>query len=212
MQREVRIVDAPKYIEYDGLQFCRDDKTGYYLNSTIRKRLHRYVWEKEVGTIPKGFHVHHLNGDKSDNRIENLALMNGTGHLRMHMQEADRKEKARASIKKAVLAAPAWHCSEAGKAWHSEHAKGIKPVRIEKVCEVCGKIFMGTKPQRFCTNACKAKYRRDNKLDDTEHICEVCGKLFRSNRFKVQKYCSRECASIGHIGWYERWENERNTK
>ena len=124
-------MDSPKYIEYDGVRFCRDDKTGYYLNSTIRKRLHRYVWEKEVGTIPKGFHVHHLNGDKSDNRIENLALMNGTGHLRMHMQEADRKAKARESVKKAILAAPAWHKSEEGRAWHSQHSKGKKPKRAE---------------------------------------------------------------------------------
>ena len=201
-------MDAPKYIEYDGLKFCRDDKTGYYLNSTIRKRIHRYVWEKEVGAIPSGFHVHHLNGNKADNRLENLALMNGRGHLRMHMQEQERKAKARESIKKAVLSAPAWHHSEAGKAWHSQHQKGRKPPRIEKTCDVCGQPFMGTKIQRFCSNACKAKYRRDNGLDDVERICEQCGKPFMTTRFKDQKYCSRECMGKAHIGWYDKWKQE----
>jgi len=34
--------------------------------------LHRIVWELHYGKLPQGYIVHHLNGDKSDNRIENL--------------------------------------------------------------------------------------------------------------------------------------------
>lgn len=36
---------------------------------------HRLIWEKERGPIPDGFVVHHLNGDKIDNRIENLIAL-----------------------------------------------------------------------------------------------------------------------------------------
>ena len=201
-------MDYPKYIEYDGLKFCRDEKTGYYLNSTIRKRIHRYVWEKEVGSIPNGFHVHHLNGDKSDNSIENLALINGSGHLRLHMQEAERKAKARENVKKAIAAAPAWHKSEEGRAWHSKHMEGRTPPRMEKTCEVCGKSFDGTKPQRFCSNACKSKFRRDSGIDNVEAICPVCGKSFMTSRYKPSEHCSRKCSDKAHIGWYERWKKE----
>lgn len=42
-------MNHPKYQEYNGVIFCRDEKTGYYLNSTLRVRMHRYVWEKKRG-------------------------------------------------------------------------------------------------------------------------------------------------------------------
>jgi predicted nucleic acid-binding Zn ribbon protein len=195
---------SPKYIEYDGLKFCRDEKTGYYLNSTIRKRLHRYVWEKEVGTIPKGCHIHHINGDKSDNRIMNLSLMTAAGHEHLHGQEQARKETLRQNIERARPYAIQWHKSDAGKEWHSKHATGRKPPRAEKVCEICGKSFMGTKAQKFCSNVCKAKFRRDSGVDNVPRICKVCGNVFMSSRFTDQKTCSRECSSIYHRGWNKR--------
>ena len=36
---------------------------------------HRYVWTQAYGEIPKGMSIHHINGNKKDNRIENLSLV-----------------------------------------------------------------------------------------------------------------------------------------
>lgn len=201
-------MDSPKYIVYDGLRFCRDDKTGYYLNSTIRKRLHRYIWEKEVGAIPAGYHVHHIDGNKGNNTIDNLSIMTHSGHERLHGQELQRKEKSRENIAKARPYASQWHKSEAGRKWHSEFHKGMKPPRYEKQCEVCGKLFQATKQQRFCSNACKAKNRRITGVDDVERVCEVCGKQFMGTKYHDLKFCSRECAHIAHKGWRERIQKE----
>jgi hypothetical protein len=45
---------------------------------------HRVVWETAYGPIPKGLHVHHLNGDRADNRLKNLALLNNDAHQYLH--------------------------------------------------------------------------------------------------------------------------------
>lgn len=45
---------------------------------------HDLVWERHNGPVPIGMHVHHVNEDKLDNRIENLALLDPTMHKRSH--------------------------------------------------------------------------------------------------------------------------------
>lgn len=201
-------METPKYIIYNGIKFCRDEKTGYYLNSTIHKRLHRYIWEQEVGDIPKGCQIHHIDGNKANNDISNLAIMTAAGHQRLHGQEQKRKEACRENIKKAIQAAPAWHHSEAGRKWHSEHMQGFKHPRLIKTCEYCGEKYEGTKQQRFCSNKCKAAWRRKSGKDDVERVCEQCGKVFKTSKYDDIKLCSLECAHKAHIGWYERRQSK----
>lgn len=49
---------------------------------------HRWVMEQHLGRpLEKNEHIHHLNGDKMDNRIENLEIVDRSTHNRLHFQD-----------------------------------------------------------------------------------------------------------------------------
>jgi hypothetical protein len=43
-----------------------------------------WVWEQHYGIIPRGYEVHHKNGDRKDNNIENLELLEENEHEDLH--------------------------------------------------------------------------------------------------------------------------------
>lgn len=46
---------------------------------------HRHVIEKKLGRVlADNEHVHHINHDRSDNRVENLEVMTPTEHAKHH--------------------------------------------------------------------------------------------------------------------------------
>lgn len=154
-----------KYVYYKGLKFTKDDKTGYYLNSTHRLRLHRYVYQCEVGEIPNGYEIHHIDLDKDNNVVSNLQLLSRSEHRKLHaslLTDEQREWKRNNLNTKARPKACEWHGSEAGRKWHSEHAKNqIRPLK-QFMCEICGSTFYthGT-TGRYCSDACRAKaFRR----------------------------------------------------
>ena len=47
-------------------------------------KFHRFIWECSNGDIPEGFDIHHINGDKMNNSINNLELMERYSHNHLH--------------------------------------------------------------------------------------------------------------------------------
>lgn len=72
------------------LSFRSKDKDGNA--STIR--VHIAVANAFIGEIPKGSHVHHINENKQDNRVENLKILNSSEHLKQTLKNHPEYYKA----------------------------------------------------------------------------------------------------------------------
>lgn len=61
---------------------------GYLLRRVAKKTYvldHRYIMEKHIGrNLDKSELVHHINGNKLDNRIENLQILSWSAHAKQH--------------------------------------------------------------------------------------------------------------------------------
>jgi len=47
--------------------------------------VHRFVWEQAHGALPRGFVVHHQDGDVANYALDNLMLLKQSDHMRIHL-------------------------------------------------------------------------------------------------------------------------------
>jgi hypothetical protein len=75
---------------------------GKYLKVNFRKRnkgaqpyVHNLVYITFIGPVSKGWHVHHIDGDHTNNSVENLQALHPLEHCRLHQ---DREERTYGNI------------------------------------------------------------------------------------------------------------------
>lgn len=170
--------------------------------------LHREIWRDhhDRAEIPDGYHVHHINHDYSDNRPENLMLVDGrehvTYHARLDYQDPEYRRRALDNLDRIRPLTKQWHASDEGREWHSKHWAGsLGKAFVERtgMCEFCGDEYTTSnshKRDRFCSNKCKAAWRRASGVDDEQRTCAYCGKEFTCNKYSKVKTCSRACGGL----------------
>lgn len=159
-------------IEFNGIMYYKKTN-GYYQCAITKKRdkqgieryLHRAVWKFYKGDIPKGMQIHHIDENKDNNDISNLALLTAKEHMKHHntserLTKWWHSEYGKKANKKGIKLAKLWHASEDGYKWHSEHQKeSIKKMVIEELCKECGKVFTTFKDKRhqYICRKCRDK-------------------------------------------------------
>ena len=73
--------DLP-YLFFKGIRFTPQSNGYYRKTDGNRILMHRFVWESFNGQIPKGYDIHHRDGDRTNNKINNLELMKKDEHAR----------------------------------------------------------------------------------------------------------------------------------
>lgn len=101
----------------------RAKKTSYLKN--MGRHEHRVVMEKHLGrALIKGEIVHHLDGDKHNNSIENLQLMTQSEHIALHREELKLAKK------------PKTHCLRG----HPLIGDNISLRGLIRICKTCQKM------------------------------------------------------------------------
>ena len=186
--------------QFNGKTYHLYEGERYYSRGT--KRLHRVVWEYYNGPIPEGYEIHHKDRNPENNDISNLVCVSSATHEELHREENVRRNstpEAIAHLYKIAEKAKEWHRSAEGREWHKDHAKEeFEKLSIRrKTCECCGKEFeyKSFNIPRFCSNACKSRWRRRIGADNETRICVCCGKEFKANHYSDTITWSKSCAA-----------------
>jgi hypothetical protein len=184
----IQIFNGRTYYQYE----------GRYFTSHTRK-MHRDVWAFYNGEIPKGHHIHHIDGDVTNNDISNLKLMEASAHLSMELKKRHKQnpEWSKHFHTKGIEMAKEWHKSPEGKQWHIQNGVNAYAKRnpVSMVCQQCHKEYQTTKlaNNKFCSNNCKSAFRKASGIDDVKRICVVCSTEFTCNKYHPQTKCKRGC-------------------
>jgi len=157
--------NSEEYQFFNG-HWYKKTENGHY-RGYHGKYIHQAVWEHFNGKIPKGYIIHHIDGDKSNNDISNLQIMTQPEHMKLHRENIESKKCICDYCGKEFVSKPNFKgerrfCSEeCGDKWKHEKDYEIR------ICSECGKEFNVYKysKTKYCSRECveKARARNYNK-------------------------------------------------
>ena len=173
------------HVNSNGYRLVRDDNGIIGKPGTLVLE-HRLVMTQWLGhDLPEGSVIHHINGNKTDNRIENLALMTNLAHSTFHANES----------KKITILENVVDPDFFGNQWW-----------LKMRCPECGKVFFKPKSSsfmkvknkwnaNFCSKSCATLFSQKQqegdltfKMQNRLSSCVICE--FKANGKFMEKLIS----------------------
>lgn len=93
---ETRKPRAPlKHQWFNGEKYTLRNNGYYGKTRGARTMMHRDVWEASNGTIPEGYDIHHKDGNRMNNTIENLECLPKSEHTRLYSPHNNQHTKGK---------------------------------------------------------------------------------------------------------------------
>ena len=121
----------------------------------------------EICGYTKSTELHHINGDPTDNRLENLQILCPNCHSQTEnfraknvkgriIQDPETLFLTEEEIQQREIERKAKRCKKTVE----EYLESKSKPKLDKICPVCGKSFKGRGNQKYCSQEC---YKEDNK-------------------------------------------------
>jgi hypothetical protein len=166
------------WIDFDGVRYYCDpqsknrQKRSYFYCGSRQSRergtstYHRDLWIKNNGPVPRGFHIHHKDGNSMNNDLSNLECIDGKVHNSEHSKKmwAETPEIFGDNLERARAGRFEWLKTDGAKAQFKKHGDMMRGVKIHKPIQVnciyCGKEFTGNVLSKYCSRQCRHRADR----------------------------------------------------
>jgi hypothetical protein len=144
---------------------------------------YRQIWINHYGPIPKdehgrSYHIHHRNGNKYDNRIENLQCVSIQEHYDIHLKQGDwGAAKILAQILKLSQSKIRLISSTAAKA---QVANRTHPWIKKKQCEWCHGTFYVSPYAKYHGDRCLSN---PNAMPRKKKECQWCHRILTLSHY-----------------------------
>lgn len=96
-------------VRFYGKELSSINRLGYKVftlhldGKRLQIKFHRLIWIAANGLIPEGMMIDHINRDRSDNRLENLNLVDAKGNAQNRRNYSGRKNPAAKFSEEVIL-------------------------------------------------------------------------------------------------------------
>lgn len=171
-----------QYVTFEGRDYALD-KDGYWKTNVRpgsgakQRLLHRDVWSSVHGDIPEGWHVHHVDHDKSNNEPGNLKVMSAGDHGREHPDRG-------------------WAGWDTDTRSARRRADWATREPTPRTCLNCGGGFLSTGQRaKYCDADCREEHNRDKRREQQRAAYDPAKR--REKHDRAQRRARERAAGTG---------------